>query len=55
MAGTDSTGAVGAMAVVILIRIILRDGHFPGGATFKLDMIDTSIDEVHVNTLKPAE
>ena len=52
---TDSTGAVGAMDVAILVCIILRDGRSPGGATFKPDTIDTGIDEVLVNTLKPVE
>ena len=55
LAGNGSNGVVGAMAVAILVRVILRDGCSTGGTTFKLDMIDTSIDEVHMNTLKPTE
>ena len=53
LAGTDSTGAVGAMVVVILVDVILMDGGSSGGATFKLDMsgVDLGIDDVRVNTL----
>ena len=53
LAGTDRASAMGTMAVAILIDIIHRDSDSPTGATFKLDVVDvdTSIDDVHVNTV----
>ena len=52
LAGTNSAGAMGTMAATILVDVILRDGDSPGSTTFKLDVVgvDTSIDDVHINT-----
>jgi hypothetical protein len=50
---SNSTGAVGAVTVAILIGIAVGDGLAPVGTAFEVDVLDvcTSVDDIDVNTL----
>jgi hypothetical protein len=50
---SNSAGAVGAVAVAILVGIAVGDGLAPLGTTLKVDVLSVcaSVDDVNVNTL----
>jgi hypothetical protein len=50
---SNGAGAVGAVAVAILVSIAVGDGLAPLGATLKVDVLGVcaSVDDVNVNTL----
>ena len=53
VAGGDSTSAMGAVAVAILVYIVLRNGHAPRRTALELHMlvVDTSVDDIDIDAL----
>lgn len=51
--GSDGTGTVSTVTVVVLINIVLWDGLAPGRTTLELSMVDvdTGVDDVDVDAL----
>ena len=53
LARTNGTGAVDSVIIAVILNVILRDGLAPRGTALELGVVDvdTSVDDVHVNTL----
>ena len=42
---------MGSVTIAVIVDVILRDSLAPGGPALKLGVVDSGVDDVHVNTL----